>query len=236
MTDTNSQQPLVVLLGAGMGGRGVATALASSAHIMVVDRDVDFASKAADLVTAAGGSAEATAVDLTDLAAVTDFRDQLLAQHGRVDAVVHLVGGWAGTDTMTPESIDQWNSLLPGVMTTVQTTSVAFRDCLMSAPHGRYCMVTSTSARNPKGGTAAYTSLKAAAETWVAALGDSFAGSPARSCILAVLALVDDGMRAAKPDQDYSNYTDTKDLGAAVREILTDEELANGAYLDLTRG
>ncbi len=103
---TSSEKPIIVLLGAGMGGRGVAQALAVAAHVVVVDRDVDFAGKAAALVTDAGGTAEATEVNLTDLAAVTDFRDELLARHGRVDAVIHLVGGWAGTDTLTPESID----------------------------------------------------------------------------------------------------------------------------------
>ena len=235
MVGTSSDQPVVVLLGAGMGGRGVAGALTGTAHLVIVDRDVDFAQQAADQVSAAGGSAEAAAVNLTDLAAVTAFRDDLLAQHGRVDAVIHLVGGWAGSSTLDAETIQQWDQLLPGVMTTVQTTTVAFREPLAAAPHGRYCMVTSTSARTPKAGTAAYTSLKAAAETWVAALGDAFAGSNARSCILAVLALVDDRMRSAQPDTDFSHHTDTADLGRAVHEILTDEELANGAYLDLTR-
>lgn len=228
-------KPVVVLLGAGMGGRGVASALSDSAHLVIVDRDADFAQQAADQVTTTGGSAEAAAVNLTDLVAVTAFRDDVLAQHGRVDAVVHLVGGWTGSATVDAESIEQWNQLLPGIVTTVQTTTVAFREPLAAAPHGRYCMVTSTSARTPKAGTAAYTSLKAAAETWVAALGDAFAGTNARSCILAVLALVDDRMRSAQPDTDFSNHTDTADLGRAVREILTDEELANGAYLDLTR-
>ena len=70
MTD----QPVVVILGAGMGGRGVATALTGKAHLVIVDRDRDFAQAAADPVNAAGSSAEATVVDLTDLAAVEAFR------------------------------------------------------------------------------------------------------------------------------------------------------------------
>ena len=179
MASQPTDQPVVVLLGAGMGGRGVAKALSRSAHLVIVDLDLDFAQKAADTINSTGGSAEATAVDLTDLDKVTSFRDNVLTQHSRVDAVVHLVGGWAGADTLDAETIDQWNQLLPGIITMVQTTTVAFRESLIAAPHGRYCMVTSTSARHPKAGSAAYTSLKAAAETWVAALGDAFSGTNA---------------------------------------------------------
>ena len=65
MTD----QPVVVILGAGMGGRGVATALTGKAHLVIVDRDQDFAQAAADPVNAAGfGIAFAVYVTLRKLA------------------------------------------------------------------------------------------------------------------------------------------------------------------------
>lgn len=228
-----NEQPLVVILGAGMGGRGVATALTGKAHLVIVDRDQEFAQAAVDPVVAAGGSAEATVVNLTDLAAVEAFCADLLDRHGRVDAVVHLVGGWAGSKTVDAEAIDQFQQLLPGVLTTVQTTSVAFRDALMAAPAGRYFMVTSAAARTPKQTVAAYTSLKGAAEHWVQALGDSFSDTPARAVILAVIALVDAATKAKNPDKSYANFTDVVDLGDMVwQQMQTAPE--QGAYVDLS--
>lgn len=227
-------RPVAVVLGAGMGGRGVALALADQAHVVVVDRALDLAQAAVDPVAAEGGTAEALVVDLTDLAAVEAFRDDLIERHGRVDAVIHLVGGWRGAATVDAESIDQWNELLPGIVTTVQTTSVAFREALVAAPHGRYVMVTSTAVRKPTAKNAAYASTKSAAEAWVRSLGATFEGTDARACIVAVMALVDQAARDANPDRAFKGYTDTSAVGSAIAGILRDAAVANGAYVDLT--
>ncbi|NQU36742.1 MAG: SDR family oxidoreductase [Actinobacteria bacterium] len=229
-----NEQPVVVVLGAGMGGRGVVKALAGKAHLVVIDRTIELAQTAADLGQTGGGSADALVVDLTDLVAVEALASDLTKSHGRVDAVIHLVGGWRGSQTVDAESIDQWNELIPGIVTTVQTTSVAFRELLMAAPMGRYVMVTSTAAAKPTKGNAAYASAKAAAETWVKALGSAFTETPARACIVAVLALADQATRDANPDRNYDRYTDTDALGVAIAGVLADEAVTNGEYIDLT--
>lgn len=232
----SSRTPVVLILGAGHGGQGVAGALAGRVHLAIVDRDAALARSAADAVVAKGGSAQADVIDLTDLAAVEAYRDALVAAHGGVDAVIHLVGGWRGSSTVDAKAIDNFNALLPGVVTTVQTTSVAFRESLMASPQGCYVMVTSTAVAHPTAGNAGYVAAKAAAQTWVTALGDSFRGTPARAVVMAVKALVDPATRAANPDKDYSGFTGTDELGAAVARVLTDTSLASSAHLDLTKG
>ncbi|MGV1037401.1 MAG: SDR family NAD(P)-dependent oxidoreductase [Candidatus Nanopelagicales bacterium] len=229
-----NEQPVVVVLGAGMGGRGVVAALAGKAHLVIVDRTMELAQTAANRAQTVGGSAEALVVNLTDLAAVESLSTDLLARHGRVDAVIHMVGGWRGSTTVDAASIDQWKELVPGIVTTVQTTTVAFRDALAAAPMGRYVMITSTAAAKPTKGNAAYASSKAAAETWVKALGSAFADTPARACIVAVMALVDQATRDANPDRNYARFTDTDALGVAIADVLEDESVANGEYIDLT--
>lgn len=231
-----SRIPVAVVLGAGHGGQGVADALAAMAHVAIIDRDEALARSAADAVIVSGGSAQAASIDLTDLAAVEAFRDSLIAAHGGVDAVIHLVGGWRGSPTVDAKAIDNFNALLPGVVTTVQTTSVAFREALMASPAGRYVMVTSTAVARPTAGNAGYVAAKAAAQTWVVALGDSFGDSPARAVVMAVKALVDPVTRAANPDKDYAGFTGTDELGEAVARVLRDATLNNGQYVDLTAG
>lgn len=229
-----TQRPVVVLLGAGMGGRGVAQALAPAAHLVIVDVALPPAQAACDLAIAQGGTAEPAVVNLTSLQSVQQFCAELLEKHGRVDAVVHLVGGWRGSATVNEDSIEQFNELLPGIVTTVQTTTVAFREALLASPHGRYVMVTSTSVQNPRKEYAAYAAAKAAAEAWVRATGDAFEESPARACIVAVSSLVDQAMRDANPVKTFSSATDTIELGRAIDSLLTDPDLMNGAYVDLT--
>lgn len=237
-TADSEHLPVVVVLGAGMGGRGVAAALTGAARLIIVDRTVEFAAPVVEAVTAAGGVAEPVALDLTDLAAVTAFRDDLLSAYGRVDAVVHLVGGWQGSATVDAGAIAAWTALLPGVLTTVQTTTVAFAETLAAAPRGRYVMISSVSVAAPTRGNAAYASLKAAAQTWVAALDNAFVtdgSTAARAVVLAVKALLDDAMRRAHPERKFPGYTDVADLGRAVADVLGDGDLPTSpAYIDLT--
>ena len=220
-------RPVAVILGAGMAGRAAALALGADHLVIVVDRREDLAREAAAPV-----SGEAAVVDLLDVDDVIRFRDDVLARHGRIDAVVHLVGGWQGSKTVDLAALEAWDAIAPGVFGTVRTTTVAFRDALI-ASGGSYVIVSSTAAAKPTAGNVAYATAKAAAETWVGGLAHSFKDTSARAVIVAVKALVDTAMREAQPDQAFPGYTDTVDLGAAIRGIVGGDT-PNGARRNLT--
>jgi NAD(P)-dependent dehydrogenase (short-subunit alcohol dehydrogenase family) len=220
-------RPVAIVLGAGMGGRAVAVALGADHDVIVVDRREDLAQEAAAPV-----SGEAAVVDLLDIDDVTRFRDDVIARHGRIDTVVHLVGGWQGSKTVDRGALDAWDAIAPGVFGTVRTTTVAFRDPLL-ASGGCYVIVSSTAASKPTAGNVAYATAKAAAETWVGGLAHSFKDTSARAVIVAVKALVDASMRQAQPDQAFPGYTDTVDLAAAIHGIVGGDT-PNGVRRDLT--
>jgi NAD(P)-dependent dehydrogenase (short-subunit alcohol dehydrogenase family) len=220
-------RPVAIVLGAGMGGRAVALALGVDRDVIVVDRREDLAQAAAAPV-----SGEAAVVDLLDVDDVARFRDDVLARHGRIDAVVHLVGGWQGSKTVDLGALEAWDAIAPGVFGTVRTTTVAFRDALI-ASGGCYVIVSSTAAAKPTAGNVAYATAKAAAETWVGGLAHSFKDTTARAVIIAVKALVDTSMRESQPEQSFPGYTDTVDLAAAIHGIVGGDA-PNGARRDLT--
>lgn len=220
-------RPVAVVLGAGMAGRAAALALGVDHLVIVVDRREDLARQAAAPV-----SGEAVVVDLLDVADVIRFRDDVLARHGRIDAVVHLVGGWQGSKAVDLGALEAWDAIAPGVFGTVRTTTVAFRDALV-ASGGCYVIVSSTAAAKPTAGNVAYATAKAAAETWVDGLAHSFKDTSARAVVVAVKALVDAAMREAQPDQAFPGYTDTVDLGAVIHGIVGGDA-PNGARRDLT--
>ena len=220
-------RPVAIVLGAGMGGRAVALTLGADHLVIVVDRREGPAQEAAAPV-----SGEAAVVDLLDVDDVVRFRDDVLARHGRIDAVVHLVGGWHGSKTVDLGALEAWDAIAPGVFGTVRTTTVSFRDALIAAG-GCYVIVSSTAAAKPTAGNGAYATAKAAAETWVGGLAHSFRDSSARAVIVAVKALVDAAMREAQPDQSFPGYTDTADLADAIHGIVGGDA-PNGARRDLT--
>jgi NAD(P)-dependent dehydrogenase (short-subunit alcohol dehydrogenase family) len=229
----STSTPVALVLGAGMGGRGVSLALAGRAHVVLVDRDETLAETAAQAVVAAGGTAEARTVNLLDFDAVETFRDDLLQRYGRIDAVVHLVGGWQGSKTVDRKAAEQFSALEPGIFGTLRVTSAVFRETLIASPAGRFFILSSVQAQSPTAGNAAYASIKAATETWTKALGASFADTPARAVILVVNALVDDDIRARNPEKAFRTFTDTSVVGAAVVDAMADPSVENGARIDL---
>ncbi|WP_166868364.1 SDR family NAD(P)-dependent oxidoreductase [Salinibacterium sp. ZJ70] len=128
--------------------------------------------------------------DLTELAAAKALARSVVESHGRVDAVVHLVGGWRGGDS--PEA-DAW--LRPRLVDTVDNVIQAFEPEL-TASDGRLAIVSSTAVKGD--GTNSYTRAKADAERLVRDLGDRLddAGGGATG-ILAIRSLGEDGTPAA---------------------------------------
>jgi 2-keto-3-deoxy-L-fuconate dehydrogenase len=97
----------VIITGAGSGiGQGIAILFAKQgAHVEVFDLKQESAQETVDQITAAGGSANATACDVADYAGVKTLFDAVAAKHGKIDILVNNAGiANIGTATSTNES------------------------------------------------------------------------------------------------------------------------------------
>ncbi|MBP2702574.1 SDR family NAD(P)-dependent oxidoreductase [Microbispora sp. RL4-1S] len=181
------------------------------------------------------GRGGALAVDLLDPDAVRELARRVEAEHGRVDGVIHLVGGWRGSPAFAQTRLEDWDLLHGLLIRTLQNVSLAFEPLLRASGDGRFVIVSSRAAGKPTQGNAAYAAAKAAAEAWTLALADALKGSRAAAVVLVVNALVHDGMRAANPDNAYKSFTDVADLATAVSGLWDEEPGAvNGRRIDLT--
>lgn len=115
-------------------------------------------------------------VDLLDDEAAADWAAGLEGRFGRVDGLLHLVGGWRGGEPIETASLDDYEWLHDLLVRTVQRTSRAFYGPLNASGRGRFVLVSSSQAQAPEGTNAAYAAAKAAAESWTLALADAFAG------------------------------------------------------------
>lgn len=132
-------------------------------------------------------AADRRVVDLRDPAAVDAVAHRILADHGRVDGVVHLVGGWS-----SGHGEAGWQTLLANNVTTLRNTSIAFRDALLASGDGRFVMISSTTVDAPTWGNANYVTSKAAAEAWTRVYSHSWKDeATAAATILAVKSLGD---------------------------------------------
>jgi NADP-dependent 3-hydroxy acid dehydrogenase YdfG len=227
-----------VALVAGTGGAGTAVALELSTighHVVLLDSRLEAAEAARDAVVAAGGSAEAHGIDLLDADAVSALRGALLSRLGRVDVLVHLVGGWRGSKTLERASVDNWLALNPPIVGTLAVLTAVFANDIRQSDAGRVFMVTSTTAATPTAGNIAYAAAKSAAETWMGGVAHFLRDSQAASIVVAVKALLTDQMIAAEPEKQWPGYTHVRVLAAAIAGAC-EVSPGNGSRMDLTTG
>ena len=148
--------------------------------------------------------------DLTDFEAVRSLAEEV----GELDGLVHLVGGWRGGGGLAGQSDEDWAWLEQRVVGTLRNTTRALAPAIGRSEAGVIAIVSTTGLERPTAGNANYVALKAAAETWLAAVGHELRSTPARTVVKRVKALVSDADRAAQPERDFAGYTDVAELAA----------------------
>ncbi|MEU8679594.1 SDR family NAD(P)-dependent oxidoreductase [Streptomyces sp. NPDC048560] len=213
---------------AGPAGRATLMRLAEAgATVVASDANPERLAEAVDAARYAHGGATVTGdtVDLLDLAAARDWADKTEKEFGRIDGLVHLVGGWRGSRTFAETDLADWDLLEKLLIRTVQSTSLAFQQGLQRSDRGRYLLISAAGASAPTAGNAAYSASKAAAEAWTLALADAFRkaggdeGPKTAAAILVVKALVHDAMRAERPNAKFAGFTDVKELAEAIAGV-----------------
>jgi NAD(P)-dependent dehydrogenase (short-subunit alcohol dehydrogenase family) len=175
------------------------------------------------------------AVDLLDEAAARDWCAALVGRFGRVDGLLHLVGGWRGGQPLHEAPLADWDLLHDLLIRTVQHTTRAFHDALLAAGQGRFVLVSAKQAQAPSNSNAAYAAAKAAAEAWTLALADGFAGSAATANIVVVEAILTARMREESPEGDFSTFTPAEHIADAIAFLCSDAAAeTNGQRLVLS--
>lgn len=98
--------------GSGIGQAGAAIIAREGAHVAIIDRNVEAAQTVATEIRAAGGSAEALGLDVTDDAALEAGLSALMAAHGRIDILHNHAGAQVAGDLeqVAIEGFDRsWN-------------------------------------------------------------------------------------------------------------------------------
>ena len=238
---------LVVVTGAaGAAGTAMVQALAATgATVVGAGRQQERLDAIAESLGADASRYTGHVVDVLDADAVIAWADAVAASHPsgspRVDGVVHLVGGYRGGSRLRDTTLADAGFLLDQLVRTLQNVSYAFHDHLLASPRSQLVIVSATAAEKPTAGTAAYATAKAAAETWMTALADSFRREQADGVATAaattfvVKALVDDGCGPPPPTRTSAGFTDVHDLAAATVALWdVDAAAANGDRRVLT--
>ena len=227
---------VIAIAGAGGGlGPTVAKRFADAgATIALTDRDADKLAELGEGLGLPKDRLDVAVVDLLDEEAARGWCASLLERFGRVDGLMHLVGGWRGGDPIESFDLADYELLHDLLVKTTMFVTRAFHDALIDSGAGRFAIVSSKQAQIPEGTNAAYASTKGAAETWTLALADSFAGTGATANIVVVNAILTPAMREAHPRKEYPGFTPVEAIAEALAFICSDDGARmNGQRLSL---
>lgn len=219
----------IVVVSGGAGGVGLAITKAFAAdgdRVYVVEREAmrgAVAEHASDHIFF-------VAADVTDEASVMQAIDGIVAQDGRLDVLVNVVGGYAAGQAITELEASTWDFMMNlNVRTAFLMSKHAARQMLPNN-WGRIVNFSSRAARDTAANSGAYAVSKAA----VIALTEVQAKELVDQNITvnAVLPSIVDtaANRQAMPKADFAKWPKAEEIAAVVRFLASEEaRLISGA-------
>jgi 3-oxoacyl-[acyl-carrier protein] reductase len=165
--------------------------------------------------------------DLRNADAVHSAAEAVTVKFGRVDGLIHLVGGWVGGKMISETPISDFESMLGQHAWTTFYLFKEFGPLLAKNEWGRVIVVSAPTATNPQGKTSAYTAAKAAQENLVLNLAAELKESNVTANIIQVKSI------DVKGD---GNGTTPDEIFASMMYLCSDEaSQINGARIPLFR-
>jgi len=140
--------------------------------------------------------------DLLDESATQAAAEAVSAKFGRVDILIHLIGGWTGGKTLAESDADELKFMLNRHAWTTFHLLHAFSPKLSENGWGRVIAVTSPFATKPSAKMGPYSAGKAAQEALILTLADEFAVTNMTANVLQVKSIDMKGTgKGTSPDE-----------------------------------
>ncbi len=174
-------------------------------------------------------------LNLLDPAQANAAAEAVAARFGRVDILLHVVGGWSGGKTLLEIAASDLEFMLNQHVWTSFNVTRAFLPHLLSNGWGRIIMVTSPLAARPNAKSSAYAIGKAGQEALMLTLSQELTGSGVTANLLQARSIDVKREKLASPAAaKASNATTPEELSAAVLYLLSDEAgTVNGAKIPM---
>lgn len=200
----------------GQVGEVVTQAFADAGdQLLLVDRNVDVARERARDFHRAGTPASGYGVDLANADEVTLLARQVAAEHGRLDVVIHLAGGWQPGSRIADGTPDAWKRTLATNLDTAVNVARSFTPLLRGA-RGTFVFMASEAALPGASvsGMAAYATAKLGVVTLMRALAAEERANGVRANALAPSAI-----RTASNEDSMGGdaaYVEREEVAAAI--------------------
>jgi NAD(P)-dependent dehydrogenase (short-subunit alcohol dehydrogenase family) len=194
-----------------------------------------------DKLTALSGSLSlpesrflACKVNLLDPSETKSTAEAIVAKFGRIDILLHLVGGWTGGKTILESSPNDLTFMLNQHIWTSFNITQAFIPHLVRNGWGRVIMITSPYATRPNAKGGPYAIGKTGQETLMLTLSQELKGTGVTANLLQAKTIDTRREKVTAPSADNSSWTTPEELTAGILYLLSDEAgMVNGAKIPL---
>jgi NAD(P)-dependent dehydrogenase (short-subunit alcohol dehydrogenase family) len=216
----------IVLVAGGTGGlgRAVSRAFLHAGATIVVTYRVRAEYDA--LSAAAGTAASRLSGHEADVTADADARAlmaDIVAHHGRIDALVNAVGGYTGGTKLWDVAPDALDRMLALNLRSGHALLRAAVPAMLSKGQGAMVNIAAKAGVDPPGGAAVYAASKAAALALVAALAADLAGTGVRVNSVLPSIIDTEANRRAMPSANFAAWPKPEDIARVILFLCSDD-------------
>jgi NAD(P)-dependent dehydrogenase (short-subunit alcohol dehydrogenase family) len=173
-------------------------------------------------------------VDLLNQQETNSVAQAVMAKFGRIDILLHLVGGWTGGKSLFSAACDDLTFMLNQHVWTSFNVTQVFVPHLVSNGWGRVIMITSPFAARPNSRGGPYAIGKAGQEALMLTLSEELRGTGVTANLLQARTIDGKREKVSAPTPDNAAWTTPEELTAAILFLLSDEAgVVNGAKIPL---
>ena len=225
----------VVIVSGGTGGLGRAVSRAfldAGATVVVTFRVAAEFDELAKDAGAAKSRLNGLHVDVTDETEARRLVDGVIAQHGRLDALVNAVGGYTGGTKLWEVAADALDRMLALNLRSGYALARAAVPAMLKQGQGAIVNIAAKAGVDPPGGAAAYAASKAAALALMDSLAADLAGTGVRVNSVLPSIIDTEANRKAMPTADFAKWPKPDDIARVILFLCSaDAKVIHGASI-----
>jgi len=174
------------------------------------------------------------ACDVTEPNAVHAAAKEIMAKFGRAEILLNLVGGYIGGKKVVDLSQDDLTDMLRQHVWSTFHLAQAFLPHLIANGWGRFLVISSPTALNPRGNNAAYAVGKSGQEVLMLSLAQELKDTGVTANVILVRSIDVEHRRDREPSLENNSGTTPEEISAAIMYLCSEEaRMVNGARIPL---